>query len=87
MLQTIYKEFLGLYTLLQTPQGWQHQRDKARWHLENIVICDMCYVRPYICEYYYRIDEAVKPQYREMFYNKLPINVGNILKEEWRTRN
>jgi hypothetical protein len=47
----------------------------------------MCYVKPYICEYYYRIDEAVKPQYREMFYNKLPINVGNILKEEWRTRN
>jgi hypothetical protein len=50
----------------------------------------MCYVKPYICEYqkyYYRIDDAVKPQYREMFYNKLPINVGNILKEEWRTKN
>jgi hypothetical protein len=50
---------------------------------------NMCYVKPYICEYhkyYYRIDEVVKPQYREMFSNKLPFNVGNILKEEWRCK-
>lgn len=85
----IYHSFVGLDALTQKDRVAKQQVEKAKWHLDNMIICDMCYFPEFACEYekyYHQLDDTSKKHYIDVFLNKLPSVIHDKAAKNWKER-
>lgn len=84
--QVIYEEFCGGNTLEQGNEYFRKIQQEARWHLNNVQICDMCYFEEYACnfrKYFYKLPKEEQPLYIQIFLQKLPWPIGMFAIEKF----
>lgn len=71
----LINEFVGYNDIQKQEQVKQAEQAKAKYILENIQVCNICYWRQYVCEFekwFYKLDKADQDQMATRFYQKLP---------------
>ncbi|AAP78923.1 putative capsid protein [Cestrum yellow leaf curling virus] len=87
IVQTIYGEFIGKDIRDHSQDLINQEAEKARFHLANMIICDLCYFDNYTCEYrkyFYMLTPDERSTYIELFLQKLPAPFGRKMMEGFR---
>jgi len=81
--------------LLNEFKGWQDTVDsniafntEKLWRIMNLSICNPCYIENYICEFsqlYYDLNKDTRENQKvvELFYQKLPMSMSQIIQNEF----
>lgn len=82
----IYTEFLGIDVISNPEKEKIAASEKAEFHLQNMLLCDICKFDAFYCEYekyYHHLITELQPQYKTYFLNKLPGEWGEKCRSLW----
>lgn len=90
-IQTVLlQEFCGTTTTDEKSEALKRKEAaKAKYILMNLQICNICDFAYYSCEFsrwYYALSTADRPQFIEMFFNKIPPPMGTELAEGFKIK-
>ncbi|KAG2669421.1 hypothetical protein I3760_14G033400 [Carya illinoinensis] len=85
----VLKLFGGEDQLRHDEESQMAREKEAMWHLDNLTICNMCYIENYTCDfekYFYDLPIGTFDWYLKMYFHKLPGGIGYELEKEFQKR-
>ncbi|XP_048229564.1 uncharacterized protein LOC125370031 [Ricinus communis] len=83
MTKELMQQFIGIS---DSTESANKILEEAKWKLNNIQLCDLCYFHEFVCQYekyYYSLNSSDYDAYIELFINKIPYPVNVIIKEKY----
>lgn len=84
LVRVLTNEFIGDNEFSEPAKVREQKEQEAIFHLQNMVLCDICLLDNFYCEYekyFHRLSDDKKKHYMLMFMNLIPGEMGEDVRE------